>query len=557
MSVPTTLQAHILAKLINGQTTNGHLDKLPEPWADIGAAIWAAPLPAERGKAFEAAIAGFEDSAAIRAAVFAADPEIDLESIPQDDTQQPESNIKPYAFELPALPESARIDPAVGVGACPWLDAYIDFSRRWSPRAFDDFHEAVGLWVLSTVAARRVQAHMGKPRFTNLYIALTARTSLYTKSSTAEIGIQLLNKAGIAYLLAADCSTPQKFISDLTTKLPEEYEDLSPEQQEVKRRRLGFAGQRGWYYDEFGQHVSAMLREGGIMADFRGLLRRFDDTPERYEYGTIGRGSDIIERPYLALLANLTPADLRPFARRGSGLWGDGFLARFALITPPEGGRLRDRFPSGERVLPGELLTPIANWHHHLGIPKVDLSDVLDKNSQPTGKKQVDSISPLVSFPLDIPPDVTDAFYAYLDGLLDMVEKSENHDLDGNYARLAEKALRVSMLLASISGVPLGLAHWARAQETTERWRAGLHELYSQINEPGLSAEKETEERLLLTIQKLGGAATAAEAARYVRNLGSGEAARILDGLVGAGELFSEQTGKKTRRYRLSERGES
>jgi hypothetical protein len=184
-------------------------------------------------------------------------------------------------------------------------------------------------------------------------------------------------------------------------------------------------------------------------------------------------------------------------------------------------------------------------------VPKVELVDLLDKDGKTTGFKRAE-IGPLVLTPLDVPLDVTEAFYTYHDGLLDLVSQSDNHDLDGNYARLAEKALRVSILLASISGAKLGLEHWARAQEITERWRVGLHELYNQINEPALSEEKEHEETLLSIIQKLGGQATAAEAARYVRNFSSGEAARILDSLVDVGELSINTTSKGTRRYILA-----
>jgi len=56
----------------------------------------------------------------------------------------------------------------------------------------------------------------------------------------------------------------------------------------------------------------------------------------------------------------------------------------------------------------------------------------------------------------------------------------------------------------------------------------------------------------LSIIQKLGGQATAAEAARYVRNFSSGEAARILDSLVDVGELSINTTSKGTRRYILA-----
>ncbi len=55
----------------------------------------------------------------------------------------------------------------------PWLDAYIAYSRAWSPRAPASFHEACGLWLLSTIAARRVVTHLGSVRYGNLYLALT------------------------------------------------------------------------------------------------------------------------------------------------------------------------------------------------------------------------------------------------------------------------------------------------------------------------------------------------------------------------------------------------
>lgn len=450
---------------------------------------------------------------------------------------------------IPELPEAARLPDEMGAGACKWLDDYIDFSRLWSPRAFEGFHEAVGLFVLSTVAARRVMVHMGKPRFPNLYLALTARTSLYAKSSTAEIGLQTLNRAGLAWLLAADSATPQKFVADLTARLVNDYDNLSIEEQAIARLRLAFAGQRGWFYDEFGQHIAAMMRDGGFMADFSGLLRRMDDTPERYEYGSVGRGNDIVIRPYLALLGNLTPDDLRPFAKRGSALWRNGFLARFALITPPESELLLDRFPNGERVIPGELLTPLVDWHNRLGVPHVDVISVLDDKGEPTGAKRLE-YNPLPARCMPLGAGVKEAFYTYHDSLIRLLADNDNHDLDGNYARLAEKALRISLSLASVSDCPeITMAQWARAQAITERWRAGLHELQRQINEPGPSEEREQEERLLLIIRKHG-AMTAAEAARYVRNLSSAEAARLLDGLASAGELASVETTRKgSRKY--------
>lgn len=459
----------------------------------------------------------------------------------------PTVNISDLA-DMAELPDYARADPTQGADACKWLDDYVAFSREWSPRAYDSLHEACALWVLSTISARRVRVHLGKPRHGNLMIALTARTSLFAKSTTAEIGMQVIRQAGLSWLLAADSATPQKFVADLTTRLLNNYGELENDQQRIARLRVALAGQRGWFYDEFGQHIAAMMREGGFMSDFRGLLRRMDDTPERYEYGTIGRGSDVIERPYLALLANLTPDDLRPFARRGSGLWGDGFLARFALVTPPEGERRRERFPAGERIIPPELLTPLVKWHTRLGLPEVDVIAMRDKDGNPTGSHKVE-VTPGQPETLELAPDVFEGFYLYNDALLDLLEHNTNHDLDGNYARMAEKALRVALLLASLTESPrVEFQHWARAQAIAEEWRAGLHRLYVQINEPPPSQEEENEEKLLNILQRHG-AMTANEAARFVRGLSSSKAASLLDGLVYAGELKTEKTKRGTLRY--------
>jgi hypothetical protein len=247
--------------------------------------------------------------------------------------------------EGPPLPAESIVDEALGAGACPWLDDYVAFSRAWSPRAFDGFHEACALWLLSTVAARRVVLHVGPPRYTNLYIALVAHSSQYTKSTAAAIAIDALRAAGLDWLLAPDDSTPQKFITDLTGEIPARFADLPPERQARVRARLALPAQRGWFYEEFGQHLEAMTREHGIQAEFRGLLKRFDDCKTRFEYATIARGSDILDQPYLALLACLTPADLRPLARRGALLWNDGYLARFAFAVPDDSVQGQAEFP--------------------------------------------------------------------------------------------------------------------------------------------------------------------------------------------------------------------
>lgn len=468
-----------------------------------------------------------------------------------DDAPDPEPAATIVASNsFPELPEAARVDEAIGADACPWLDDYIAFSRRWSPQSYDGFHEACGLWVLSTIAARRVLLPFGGERFSNLYIALCARTSIWAKSTAAKIAKETITAAGLGQLLAPDTSTPQAFLRRLAEKVPTDYGKEMPEAQAMHRANLAFAGQRGWWHEEFGSHLAGMMREGGIMADFRGHLRILDDCPPSYAYDTVGHGLSIIKRPYLALLANLTPADLAPFARKGGTLWGDGYFARFAFVTPPASAeRSRERFPDGWRIIPDALSQPLQDWHEQLGIPEVEITEMCDEKGKGSGEFRL-TVTPVAPQRCTLGAGVFDAFYRYRETLIDLVDASDNHDLDGSYTRFAEKALRVAMLLASLSnGGRIEINHWARAQAIAERWRANLHHLIDQLGQSEDSPDRVLEDK----ISRLFGrheALTAREVGRYL-HISTGEAERMLDQLTKGGGLRVEP-GKRTKRYRAA-----
>jgi hypothetical protein len=448
---------------------------------------------------------------------------------------------------LPCPPAPPPPSPPAPPPPSPWLDAYIAFSRAWSPRAPEVFHESCGLWLLSTVAARRVIAHLGGVRYTNLYLALTARSSLYAKSTTARIALDVLRAAGLEHFLAPDDATPQAFIAALAARLPDDYTALGETAQARIRARLAWAGQRGWHYEEFGSKVAALMRENGFMADFRGLLRKLDDCPPAYEYVTVGRGTSRVERPYLALLASLTPADLRPFARRGSALWQDGFWARFAFAAPAEGEPPgAGRYPEGVREIPPALTEPLIAWHRRLGQAEAEIV-------KREGGGQAVELYPAPEQECRLAPGVTEAFYAYNEWLLEEALAGGKDDMDGTYARLAEKALRVALLLGSLEndGV-VELRHWQRGQAVAERWRAGLHAVYEQVNAAaGDERTRDLEERLLALVDKLG-SVTAAEARRWIKPASAAEINDALAEMAEAGLLAAALTHKGTLRYKLT-----
>lgn len=377
--------------------------------------------------------------------------------------------------EVPQLPEEARLPEDLGVYACPWLDEYIEFSRIWSPESFDDYHVACGLFVLSTVAAGRVVFDLGGPRKTNLNIMLVGRTSIHAKSTASIIAKNLLGVAGLDWLLAPDEITPQKLIADMSSnELPENFRGLSDELKQKEIFRVLTAGQRGWVVDEFGDNIYAMMRPDGIMTGIKGLVRTLDGSPSKYEYRTISRGGNLIRNPYLPILGNVTIADLAPFARRGNTLWGNGFFARFATPTPPNDYLSFGMFPNQQRIFPDILVLPLVNWNARLGFPEYEIVD--------SEGKRVLIVKPLPPKHLRISCEAYEAYYAYHNALRFIISNNQNFDLDGNYARFPEKALRIAALFASLDkSESIELKHWAKAQSITERWRIGLHELYQQV----------------------------------------------------------------------------
>lgn len=455
---------------------------------------------------------------------------------------------------IPQLPKEAQPDHDLARNAAPWLDAFVNYSKKWAPDAYDGFHEAVGLWTLSTAAARRVAFPLGGIRFTSLYIALISRTSVFTKTTAAKVGAKVLSAAGMNYLLCPDEMTPQAFVEHLSTiALPKNYGELSEHDQDWYKNAAAFAGQKGWYYDEFGNKVAGMMKEGGHMAEYRSILRVMDDGREEYRYISIGRGTNKIKRPYLALLGNMTPADLRPYAKRGAPLWNDGFWARFGLVSPGEEDRpKKGRWPNEVQTVPAALSKPLMDWHKRLGTPHVEITDPVDEDGNIKKGGATVIVADTEPTMVGMPSDVYDAFYTYRDALTDIVDAGQVEDLDGNYSRLPEKAIRIAALLASFHGEKdIKMRHWHRALEITERWRVDLHSLYRQLTGAVEVDRSRTIEDAIIEQIKRYGPRTARDL-KLNTHMSSEDIKSILPGMVADGTLLEFKEGKAVR-YTLLE----
>lgn len=416
--------------------------------------------------------------------------------------------------DIPGLPTYAQIPPAVVKNACPELDWYTEFSKKASDRAWPDFHPFCGLFLFSVVAGRRVYLEIKKKRFyTNLMLAQCATTSMYAKSFTANVAKQFLYELDLGYTLAPNRITPAKLLSDMAGgHVPTHFADLEPEKQERARRKLGMPGQKGLLFDELGLFIQGMLRKNSVNADFADLLMSLDECPPSYENSTIARGGEEIEKPYLTLLGNMTPANLRQNAKAGADFWHDGFWARISFVVAPPvdkdeedpGPRQLSDLDDIELPYPPALLESLRAWHERLGIPVCHLEQKTNAKGDPVDDYIVHR-GELPETACTITREAEQAWINYDHALRQLCRKLPHEDFNGSYVRLAETAMRIAVMLASLSNSNhIELKHWAKAQELTEILRRNLHELYAQVNmgEEKPSYAKTVEDKVLAYIDK-------------------------------------------------------
>lgn len=411
------------------------------------------------------------------------------------------------AQRVPQLPESVQIPPQRASEASKWLEDYIEFSRYESPGAYSHYHEACGIWILSTLAGRRIAY---KPNVTtiiwpNLFIALAGVSTLWRKSTTTNVARYTLSRVGGGqHFIYPFVSSAENLIRVM--RPPREirnWPEYSVDEQIEKEAEFRWAHVRGLYWDELGVRIRSILnRRGPYAAMYQLLLQAGRGEPVGQQ--TIDRGLESAPDAYLTLLGNMTPANLRQMDSAGE-MWQDGFLSRLNFICPPVDARpINAKWQNIEHI-PNEVLKPIQDWHARLPQPQVSITERLDSEGEGTGDytPSVDIPEPLF---LSLAPEAEDAFYAYDDALREIIwERSQQEEfyIAPSYASLPTSGLRIAMLLASLEGGNrIELKHWARAQQITERWRESLHNLIDQVDEPQPDPAEQKIDKVYRAIQE-------------------------------------------------------
>ncbi len=225
-----------------------------------------------------------------------------------------------------------------------------------------------------------------------------------------------------------------------------------------------------------------MQKPGSYLSEMGDLLLQFADNQEILDQATQVRGSEIIERPYLAFLGSMTPPSIKAYARAGAEIWNDGLFGRMTFSCPPRQLVLDEAWGREFVPVPTKLIEELKNWHERLIEPVVNISSEEIKGK---GKRYTKTwtVEPQLKM-LDMETDAYEAWKNYRSWLKKTVATfSPIHDFDATYGRLANTALGIAALAASIHGSEkIHLYHWALGQVQAEEWRKGVHRFHAQVN---------------------------------------------------------------------------
>jgi Protein of unknown function (DUF3987) len=432
-------------------------------------------------------------------AVLAVDPNAPPPPLPQ---RTVDLNIVP---ELPpaAKMTEAQLQQAAEVGQ--WLNDYI----RWAGSAANEtplaFHLGAGLYLAAIAVGRRLYIHTPwrQQVFPNLYLMVVAVSTYYRKSAGLSLASEVARLA-IPHMLMPQPGSPENFMSMLGGILPPNFADIPQLDRARLEKGNRYAAQRGLLRDELSGLFKSMGRD--YMAGLKELIMTLYDCPPYMDSNTNNKGLVVIRDAALSILGAATPAELA--SALSSADWFNGNLARFGLLTPEPD--YRERPAPKDTQTPTNLANRLRRLHERL--PEPPQPDAL-------GEKKTSEAWSLSA-------DIWAACHAYEQALRAMTAPSSslNDRLRAVYGRLHVQAIKVATLLAALDWSDadgetphpkVTVAHWYRAQQIAEEWRASAHRLLADLGE---NEEGRLETRLLSLLKACGGSATVRDLYRTLRS---------------------------------------
>jgi hypothetical protein len=432
------------------------------------------------------------------------------------------------SFAMPDLPEFARFDPMVGSTSGKWIATYIDYARAISPMTPDIFHESAALWAVSVIIARRLVLKMAFGNiYPNLYILWLALTTLYRKSTGLTI-VRTLIRDICPFLLSAQDTTPEAFLSDMAGTQPVNFASMPLIDQQNWEKERNFSAQRSLILDEMSGLMAGAGRDynAGLLETY---LRLYDCDPS-YKRSTITRGQINVKNSYLSMLGASTMGAMSGHLTSET-LWSNGWWPRFGILTPE--------------------VRPIWQEAKHMERPpelEVGLQRLFSK--LPNNHKWPESPGELA---VTMGDGVFDVWSKYNQALsYDLLNETLPQQLWGSYGRLPTHALKFAMILAALDWqndpVPkITLPHMTQALTIAEGWRSSVHRAFDSITESNFTR---ISNRMIKVISKFPCGVSQRDICRAMRDKKPADIQNALDEMITAGmieEVPTANNGKKGR----------
>lgn len=400
----------------------------------------------------------------------------------------------PFQAVMPELPKIAQLSEAQikqGRKAGKFIDDYMAYAMKDAPMSPPLFHQTYALAILSSAIARRVFVSVGTSAiYPNLYIMLSAPSTLYTKTTGYKSAMKLFETAGLSHMLLPDGVTPQSLITELSNRTPDNKDWAKEDKDDWERERM-FAGQRAWWIDEAARLLSQFQQKH--LAELLPIVLRLYECEQKIRVSTQVRGRETVRNAYLTICGPTTPAALREHLNTTEH-WSNGLFARFLLVSP-DTAPVRVFYPDPFPVPPA-----LAKQLNQLAFERLE---------QPKESLLGPTPAP-PAIEAKVEPEVKQHWDNYHAAMFDLIsQKKVTERLHACYGRLHEKAIKISMLLATADwvkmakGNPLVIrsAHWYRAQEMTEGYRASLHRVIEDASTPTESADDILAEKVVTRVQ--------------------------------------------------------
>jgi len=406
----------------------------------------------------------------------------------EDEQEDVKGEAPPIDFTLPAVNLDNSLFASVRA-------QFVAFAKELSPESYDWFLEAAFWWTCSAIAMRRIAIDFREPVYTNLYIALCAKSSVWKKSTGLRPVRRILKGLSLGHLLHEGSETPEAFISQAAGKtIPRDWEDANEDEKEKTRRELATAGLGGLFIDELGQYLMGTRSITGTMALWRRIILEWNECREDWAKKTKGDGWEIVEKTYLSMFGCIVPDNLN--GKDMEAIQKDGTIARFLAITPPHGtGAGVSSFELGYLSTPPELLKAFSEWHQRLRPPVTDVSNENEGDEKKKAKYVKEWVQPLQETMISVTSDAYQVWHEFRKAIRKYtLENNLPSIFAAYYDRLGIDFIKMAAIAASFEGkYSIDLTHLAMAYDFIEEARKGVHRLMLQAG--GIHEDQDYEER--------------------------------------------------------------